>query len=86
MRLPCESGEGIGSGGGAFIDGTAPEGRGQVGHVERADVGAGRHARVDAAEQVVVEPDLGAGEGLLGFDLAHGSRHAVQGGNRISPG
>ncbi len=89
-RLPCESGKGMRSGG-AFIDGSvaeagAMEGRGQVGHVERADIGAGRHDRVDAVEQGVVEPDLGAGEGLLGFDLAHGGGHAVQGSDRISPG
>lgn len=62
------------------------EGRGRVGRVELSDIGAGRHDRVDVVKQVVVEPDLDAGEGLLGFDLAQGGGHAVQGSGRISPG
>jgi hypothetical protein len=46
------------SGGGAFGGGPAaqvraPQGRGRVGHVERADVGAGRNDLVDLVEDMV---------------------------------
>jgi hypothetical protein len=65
------------SGGGAFLDGPAAEvrvleGRGPVGHVELADIAAGRDDLVDLVEDLVGERDVGAGEEVI--ELLHGAR------------
>src|SRR4051795_10215274 len=64
------------SGGGAFFDGATAQARvldrGRlVGHVECADVGAGRDDLVDAVEDVVGEADVDAGEQVV--QLCHGA-------------
>ena len=58
------------SGSGAFLDGSAAEaraleGRGQVGLIERADVGARRDDLVDPVEDLVGEGDVEAGEQVV---------------------
>src|SRR5215211_6353498 len=65
------------SGGGAVFGGSAAkagelDGSGDVGLVERADVGAGRDDLVDAVEDVVAERDVDAGEQIV--EVAHGAR------------